>query len=151
MDEVQPRRAGDVHGGAQLFLREGLGVAEVGGGHGEVGEGDLHVQGHGDDVRDQDEGDAEGPGRDGAPEQEVAEDEPVAEHEGYFGRSRPGRRSEVGGAGGKKVQPREEIEVEAGDAHDGVVGVMLVLNRIVGGFVPDEGEIVVAGVDGFEE
>lgn len=37
-----------------------------------------------------DEGNAEGPGGDGAPEEAVAEDEPVAEHEGDFYRARPG-------------------------------------------------------------
>ncbi len=52
MNKVEPGGTGDVHGGAELFLGKGLGGAEVGGGHGEVGEGDLDVQGHGDDVGD---------------------------------------------------------------------------------------------------
>ena len=50
VDEVEPGGAIDVHGGAQLALGEGLGVAEVGGGHAPVGEGNLDVQGHGDDM-----------------------------------------------------------------------------------------------------
>jgi hypothetical protein len=41
------------------------------------------------------------------------------------------------------VEPREEVEVEAGDAHDRVVGVALVGHEEVGGGVPDEGEVVV--------
>jgi len=49
------------------------------------------------------------------------------------------------------VQPGEEVEVEAGDAHDGVVGVVLVLHGPVGGAVPVVGEVVVAGVEGVEE
>ena len=37
----------------------------------------------------------------------------------------------------------EEIEVEAGNAHDWVVGVLLVLDGKIGKSVPGEGEIVV--------
>lgn len=73
MHKVEPGRARDVHGGAQLALGEGLGVAEVGRRHAPMGEGDLDVQWHGDDVRDEDEGDAEGPGGDAAPQETVAE------------------------------------------------------------------------------
>ena len=151
VDEVEPGGTGDVHGGAELLLREALRVAEVGGAHREVGERDLHVQGHGDDVGDEDEGDAEGPGRDGAPEEEVAEEVPVAEHEGDFGRAGPGRGAEVGGAGGEQVQPGEEVEVEAGDAHDRVVRVMLDGDGEGGELVEDEGEVVVARMQGVEE
>ncbi len=50
VNEVEPGRAGDIHGGAELLLREGFGIAEVGSRHCEVGEGDLDVQRHGDDV-----------------------------------------------------------------------------------------------------
>jgi hypothetical protein len=56
--EVELSGAVDVHGGAELLLGERLGGAEVRGGHAEVGERDLNVQRHGDDVRDQHEGDA---------------------------------------------------------------------------------------------
>lgn len=126
VDEVQPGGTSDVHGGAELFLGKGFAGAEVGGRHGEVGEGDLDVEGHGDDVGDEDEGDAEGPGRDGAEEKEVAEENPVGEHEDDFGGAGPGGGTEVGAAGGEQVRPGEDVEVEAGDAHDGVVGVVLV-------------------------
>ena len=81
MDKVQPGGTVHVHGGAQLALREGFGVAQVRRRHGPVRERDLHVQRHGDDVRDEDEGDAQGPAGQGAPEEAVAEDEPIAEHE----------------------------------------------------------------------
>lgn len=50
------------------------------------------------------------------------------------------------------MQPGEEVEVEAGDAHDGVVGVFLIGDEEVGGFVPGEDEaVVVGGDDGLEE
>lgn len=50
------------------------------------------------------------------------------------------------------MQPGEEVEVEAGDAHDRVVGVFLVGNENVGGGIPGEDEaVVVGGDDGFEE
>ena len=151
VDEVEPGGAVDVHGGAQLALGEGFGVAEVGGRHGPVGEGDLHVQRHGDDVADEHEGDADGPGGEGAPEEAVAEEDPVGEHEGDFGRARPRRGAEVHGARGEQVQPGEEVEVEAGDAHDGVVGVFLVGYEEGRGRVPGEGEVVVGGVQRVEE
>ena len=48
VDEVEPLRAGDVHGGAELTLSERLARAEIRGAGAPVGEGDLHVQGHGD-------------------------------------------------------------------------------------------------------
>ena len=48
VDEVEPLRAGDVHRCAELALRERLAGAEIRGAGAPVGEGDLHVQGHGD-------------------------------------------------------------------------------------------------------
>lgn len=61
VDPIQPRGAVDVHGCAHLALGEGFGGTEVGGRHAPVGQGDLHVQDHGDQVRDEDEADADGP------------------------------------------------------------------------------------------
>ena len=49
------------------------------------------------------------------------------------------------------MKPREEVEVETGDAHDRVVRVFLVLDGDVGEGVPGVGKVVVGGVDGFEE
>lgn len=42
---------------------------------------------------------------------------------------------------------RQDIEVEAGYAHDGVVCVFLVANGEVCCFIPDEGEVVIARMD----
>lgn len=151
VDEIQPGRALHVHGGAQLALRERLAVAQVRRRHRPVRERDLHVQRHCDDVRDEHERDAQGPGGEGAPEEAVAEEGPVAEHECDLGRARPGGGAEVCGAGRQQVQPGEEVEVEAGDGHDGVVGVGLVADGEVGEGVPDVGEVVVGGVEGLEE
>ena len=53
-------------------------------------ERNLHVQGHGDDVADEDESDAEGPGGDAEPKEPVAKEDPVACHECYFDRTGPG-------------------------------------------------------------
>jgi hypothetical protein len=44
------------------------------------------------------------------------------------------------------VEPGEEVEIEAGDAHDGVVGVLLEGDEDLRGLVPDVGEVVVGGV-----
>lgn len=49
------------------------------------------------------------------------------------------------------MEPGEEVEVEAGDAHDGVVGVFLEGDKDLGGLVPDVSEVVVGGVYGLEE
>lgn len=89
VDKVHPGGAVDVHGGSQLALGERLLLAEVGGGHAPVGEGDLDVQRHDGDVADDDEDDADGPGGQGAPDEAVAEEEPVAAHEGDLGRADP--------------------------------------------------------------
>ena len=42
--------------------------------------------------------------------------------------------------------PGEDVEVEAGDAHDGVVGVFLPRNSKLGELVPEVREIVIGGV-----
>ena len=45
----------------------------------------------------------------------------------------------------------EDVEVEAGDGHDGVVGEALVGDEEGGDRVPGVGEVVVGGGEGFEE
>ena len=152
VDEVQPFGAVDVHGRAELALGEGFCVAEVGGGGCPMREGDLRVEGHGDDVGYEHESHSERPGGDTAPEETVPENVPVAEHEYDLGGACPGRRPEVHATAIQQMQPGQQVEVEAGDAHDGVVGVFLVGDEEVGGGVPGEDEaIVVGGDDGAEE
>lgn len=73
VDEVEPGRAVDVHGGAELALRERLGLAELRRRHAPVAQRDLDVEWHRDDVRDQHEGHADRPRREGAPQQAVPE------------------------------------------------------------------------------
>lgn len=150
VEEVEPLGAGDIHGGAQLALGEGLGGAEVGGGHAPVGEGDLDVEEHGDAVRDENEADAGRPVGEGAPEQAVAKDGPEARHEGHLEVAGPPGGAELRGARREQVRPREEVEVEAGDAHDGVISVLLPGHEHVGGLVPNEAELVEGAVDGLE-
>lgn len=58
VEEVEPVGRIDIHGRAEHLLGKGLVDAEVGGAHCEVAERDLHVQGRGDHVADQDEGEA---------------------------------------------------------------------------------------------
>ena len=151
VDEIQPRGTVDIHGGAELALGERFRLAQVGGGHGPVGEGDLDVEREGGEVADEDKRHTEGPGGDGAPEEPVAENVPVAAHEGDFGRARPSRGAEVCAAGGEQVQPGEDVEVEAGKGHDWVVGVFLVGEEEGAGGVPGEGEVVVGAVEVGEE
>jgi len=111
-----------------------------------VGEGDLHVERHGDDVGDQDEDDAGRPVGETAPEEAVAEEEPVAGHEGDLGRSNPpgAALSKLRGLLREDVEPGEEVQVETSDAHDGVVSPALEGNEEICCGVPDEGEVVVS-------
>jgi len=76
MDPIQPRGAIDIHGRAQLLHGPRLVAARCDGRHGEVREGELHMQRHGDHVRDHKEEEALCPGRDRAPHDQVAEPEP---------------------------------------------------------------------------
>lgn len=143
VDEVEPGGAGDVHGGAELALGEGLGGAEVGGGGAPVGEGDLDVQGHGDEVGGQEEEGARVPGGDGAVEEDVEVEEAVGGDAEEFGGARPGGFAGGAGAGGEQVGPGEGVEVEARDGHYGVVGVVLEGHGDGGGGVPGEDAAVV--------
>ncbi len=49
------------------------------------------------------------------------------------------------------MKPGEKVEVEAGYAHDGVVGVSLVFCGEVGEGVPFVGEVVVCGMERAKE
>ena len=153
VDKIKPRRAVDVHGGAHLALGKRLGLSQVGRRHAPVRQVDLDMQGHDDNVRDENKADAHPPRRQAAPDEAVAEQEPVAAHKGHLGRPHPPRlgAAQAGRLGGEDMQPREEIEVEPGNGHDGVVGESLVPHQEVGRGVPDEGEVVVRRVDGPEE
>lgn len=81
VEPVEPRRALNIHGSAHLALRERFGGAKIGGGHSPVGEGDLDVENHSDEVRDQDKANANWPCGECHPDKEVAEEIPVAAHE----------------------------------------------------------------------
>ena len=142
---IEPDGALHIHCGAELALGERLCGAEVGGRHAPVGEGDLDVQEHGDAVGDQDERDAYRPAGEGAPNEAIPEEEPVRQHCHDFDRTRPARGAEVGGAWRDEVAPGEEVEVEAGEGHDGVVGVLLDADCDLGDGVPDEFEAAVVG------
>lgn len=49
------------------------------------------------------------------------------------------------------MKPRQEVKVEPSDAHDRVVGISLVRYEEIGGGVPNEREVVVAGSKRLEE
>ena len=151
VNEIQPRGAVDIHGRAQLVLGETL-AGEDAGRHAPVGEGDLDMQGHSGEVRDEDEQDAVLPGGDAERVDEVAEPEEIPEDGEDFRGTGPQRAAHVGRAGFEQVRPGEEVEVEARGGHDGVVGVGLEAQGEVGDGVVDEDEaVVVGGGEGFEE
>jgi hypothetical protein len=142
VQEIQPSGAIDIHGGAQLTLREALGRAQIGGGHAPMAQGDLNVQKHGDAVRDEDECNSNGPCGECAPEKSVAKYSPVASHEENLDGTSPPSRAEVGSARRHQMEPGQKVQIETGDGHDGVVGVLLVGYNEVGGGIPDEGKVV---------
>jgi hypothetical protein len=150
VQEVEPGRAVDVHGGAQLALGERLGGPQVRRRHAPVRQRDLHVQEHRHTVRDQHEADADRPRWQRAPQQAVAEERPVTRHHGQLDGARPPGGAKVRGTWREQVQPGEEVEVEASNGHDRVIGIFLVGDEEVGRSVPDEGEVVEGGEDGFE-
>ena len=81
VEPVEPWWAFNIHGSTHLALRERLSGAKIGGGHSPVGEGNLDVENHGDEVRDQDKANADWPCGECHPDKEVAEEIPVAAHE----------------------------------------------------------------------
>jgi len=142
--EVEPGGTVDVHGGAQHLLRERLVHAEVRGRHGEVAEGDLHVERGGDHVRDEDEGEAGGPGGDAQVERLVAEPVPEEQVAGDLEVAVP-----PGGAfawrlgGAEEVGPAEDVEVEAAEGEDRVVQPVLVADGPLGDGVEGHEAVVV--------
>lgn len=98
VQEIQPGGAIDVHGGAQLALREAFGRAQIRGGHAPMAQGDLNVQEHSDTMRDEHECNSDGPSGKCAPEESVAEYSPVAGHEENLNWASPPSRAEVGSA-----------------------------------------------------
>jgi hypothetical protein len=153
VNKIHPRGAVDIHSGSELSLSKGFRLAEVNSGHSPVRKGDLDVKRHGDDVRNEDEDDTSSPVGETAPEETVAEEEPVANHEGDLSRSNPpgAALSKLRGLLGQNMEPRKEVKVEARNAHDRVVGVFLEGNKEIGGGVPDKSEVVVARVERLEE
>lgn len=100
MNPIQPLGTIDIHRGTQLALGERFRGTQVRRWHTPVRQCDLDVEDHGDEMRDEDEGDANGPGGQCAPEKQVAEDIPVACHEDDFDVARPPCCTELGGARG---------------------------------------------------
>lgn len=147
VDEVQPFRTVDVHGGSELALREGFGIPEISGRHGPVRQGNLDVQGHCDDVRNQDKSDPGRPVRQCKPHNAVAKPEPVAHNECDLGGSNPPCHSTLCPRGRKQVMHGEHVQVEPCDGHDGIVGVVLISDGIVGDFIPRKREVVVGGTE----
>lgn len=118
--------------------------------HAPVRKCNLHVKDHGDGVGDENKRHARRPVGQGSPNEPVAKDGPEARHEGHLEVTRPPGRAELCAAGREEVAPREEVEVKAGDGHDGVVSIFLVRHEGVGGLVPDKLEFVEGGEDTLE-
>lgn len=143
VDEIQPRRTSNVHGGPELALRESLPRTQIGGAGSPMRKGDLDVEWHGDKMAGKEEDGAARPGGHVAPEQDVEVEVEVAGYANDLDGSCPGGTATRDGPPREQVGPGEEVEVEAGDGHDGIVRVALVLHCPVGGGIPDEAEAIV--------
>ncbi len=111
----------------------------------------MDVQGHGNDVRQQDKTDASWPIRKCEPYDAVAKPEPVAYHESELSGSNPGCHATFRPGRSKEVMKREYVEVEARHTHDRIVGIVLVGHCKVGDLIPHKSEVVVGGMNRFEE
>lgn len=151
---VEPLRAVDIHGGSQLGLGKCLGLAAIRRRHTPVGQVDLAVERHEDDVRDDDKDNAVEPSRNGAPDKAVAKGVPVKGHTDNLGRTNPPSlaTTETRRLLREDMQPRQHVEVETSHGHDGIVHVVLDGNKDLARSVPDKLEaFVVRGNDGLEE
>jgi hypothetical protein len=101
------------------------------------------VQRHCDEVACDEEDGAGGPGGNVAPEQHVEVKEEIAADGGDFGRACPPHCALGAGTSGQKEAPGEDVKVEAGEGHYGIVSVLLHSDSDGGDGVPDEFEAVV--------
>ena len=120
MEEVQPCWTGNVHGRAQHLRRKRFVGSLVLRRHAEVRERDLHVQRHGHHIADENVGQALRVRRNGADQ----EDETTPEHADAENLDPTVR------ASGKfvEIDVRLDLQVEASEAHDDVVGEVLKLD-----------------------
>lgn len=143
VEEVKPLRAVNVHCGAEHPLRETLVDTQVGGRHGEVAECDLHVQGHGDDMRDHDEGKSVPAGLESLIDDEIPE--PIGEEDltGKLKPARPPRWASLGCLATKKIDPRLDIQVEPAKAEDRIIHPLLMLNKPLREFIVKAHNVIV--------
>ena len=151
VEEVQPLRAVNVHGGAQHALREGLVGPQVRGRHGEVGKRDLHVQRAGDGVRDHEENEAVPVAVDGLVHDPVPEPVPKENLPRKLEMAVPPRRTMLGGLALQEILPREAVEVQSGEHHDDVVEIVLQGDEESGSDVVLHDTVIVGGPQVGEE
>lgn len=125
VEEVEPGRAVDIHGGAEHSLRERLVDSHIGGGHGEVRKRDLHVQRRGNHVRDEKEGKPAAPVRNRAVHHSIAKPDPEKDLTANLKPPMPPGGTFLRGLAREKVFPAQTIQVETSKQEDGVVKVVL--------------------------
>lgn len=108
----------------------------------------LDVQRHGTEVRDEDKAEPDPPI--GQRVNEGTEHGPVAGHRDDLCGSSPPSRSEGSGARRQQMSPAEQVQVEASDGHDGVVGVLLIRQKNLACPIPHKGEFVIGRKDAAE-
>ena len=143
VEEVEPLRTVDVHCCAKHSLREGLGDAEIGSAHGEVTEGDLHMDRHGHCVTDQEKGKAIPAGRDAFVHDAITEPGPEEDLTGQFEPPVPPRWAFLGAETKDDVFPAQAVEVEATKGQDRIVQVMLIVDHELGKGVISHDTLVV--------
>lgn len=151
VEKVEPLGTIDVHGGAEHPLRKGLLHAQICRAHAEVTQRDLNMEGRGDHVADEDEGDAAADARNGSVDDPVAEPGPESDVAGDFEPAVPPRRTLSRAETEDQVFPAETVEIEAAEGHDGVIEVVLVADGEFGKGVVCHDAIVIGAAEGGQE
>ena len=149
--EVEPGRAVHVHGGAEHLLREGFVDAQVCGGHGEVGERNLHVERRGDHVRDQNESEAALPVWDRAVYHAVSEPGPEEDLTTDLQPAVPPGGTFLGRLAAEEILKAQAVEVESAEEEDRVVEVVLEFQEKLGGGVKGQDPVVVGAAETGQE
>lgn len=125
VEEVEPGRAVDIHGGAEHSLWERLVDSHVGGGHGEVRKCDLHVQRRGNHMGDEKEGKPAAPVGDRPVHHSIAKPDPEKDLAANLKPPMPPGGTFFRGLAHEEVLPAQAIQVETSKQEDRVVEVVL--------------------------
>ena len=151
MEKVEPLGAVNIHGGAQHTLRERLGNAKVCCRHGEVRKCDLHMHRHCDHVAEQHECDARTSSGNRFVDGEIAEPGPEEQLASDLQVTMPPRGAFARSLTQKDVLPGEDVEIEATEAQNRIVEVVLVREHEFREWVVSHDAVIICRTKALEE